>query len=210
MKKGSSKVGSSWMREHVNDHYVHQAKAKGYRSRAAFKLIQIDEKDRLLSPGMLVVDLGAAPGSWSQVLAERVGPGGRVIALDLLPLEPLARVEVIQGDFREPEPLARLNSALSGRKLDLVVSDMAPNISGIASSDQARSMDLCELALEFACDNLRVEGVMLVKAFQGSGYPEFLAQMRQAFKTVVSRKPDASRGRSAEIYLVGKGFLKKT
>ncbi len=210
MKKGSSKVGSSWMREHVNDHFVHQAKAKGYRSRAAFKLIQIDEKDRLLSPGMWVVDLGAAPGSWSQVLAERVGPGGRVIALDLLPLEPLARVESIQGDFRESEPLARLNSALSGRKLDLVVSDMAPNISGIASSDQARSMDLCELALEFARDNLRADGVMLVKAFQGSGYPEFLAQMRQAFKTVVSRKPEASRGRSAEIYLVGKGFLRKT
>jgi len=210
VKKGSSKVGSSWMREHVNDHFVHQAKAKGYRSRAAFKLIQIDEKDRLLSPGMWVVDLGAAPGSWSQVLAERVGPGGRVIAFDLLPLEPLPRVESIQGDFREPEPLARLNSALSGRKLDLVVSDMAPNISGIASSDQARSVDLCELALEFARDNLRADGVMLVKAFQGSGYPEFLAQMRQVFKTVVSRKPEASRGRSAEIYLVGKGFLRKT
>ncbi|OFZ97994.1 MAG: 23S rRNA methyltransferase [Betaproteobacteria bacterium RIFCSPLOWO2_02_FULL_62_17] len=197
------------MREHVNDHYVHQAKAKGYRSRAAFKLIQIDAKDRLLSPGMLVVDLGAAPGSWLQVLAERVGPGGRVIALDLLPIEPLPRVECIQGDFREPEPLARLNAALSGRKLDLVVSDMAPNISGIASSDQARSMDLCELALQFARDNLRVDGVLLVKVFQGSGYPEFLAQMRRAFKTVVSRKPEASRGRSAEIYLVGKGFLGK-
>ena len=210
MKKGSSKVGSSWMREHVNDHFVHQAKAKGYRSRAAFKLIQIDAKDRLLSPGMLVVDLGAAPGSWSQVLAERVGAGGRIIAFDLMPIEPLARVEVIQGDFREPEPLDRLISALSGRKLDLVVSDMAPNISGIASSDQARSMDLCELALEFARDNLRVGGVFLVKVFQGGGYPEFLAQMRQTFKNVVSRKPEASRGRSAEIYLIGKSFLGQT
>jgi len=159
---------------------------------------------------MLVVDLGAAPGSWSQVLAERVGLGGRVVALDLLPIEPLPRVEIIQGDFREPEPLALLNKALSDRKPDLVVSDMSPNISGIASSDQARSIGLCELALEFARDTLRADGVLLVKAFQGGGYPEFLAQMRQAFKTVVSRKPEASRGRSAEIYLVGKGFLGKT
>ena len=209
MKKGSSKVGSSWMREHVNDHYVHQAKAKGFRSRAAFKLIQIDEKDHLLASGMLVVDLGAAPGSWSQVLAERVGAGGRVIALDLLPIDPIPRVEIIQGDFREAEPLALLNKVLAGRSLDLVVSDMAPNISGIASSDQARSMDLCELALEFARENLREDGAFLVKAFQGSGYPEFLGLMRRTFRTVLSRKPDASRGRSAEIYLLGKGFLAK-
>lgn len=207
MKKGSSKIGNSWMREHVNDHYVQQAKAKGYRSRAAYKLIQIDEKDRLISPGMLVVDLGAAPGSWSQVLARKAGPAGRVIALDILPIEPISGVELIQGDFREEEPLSRLRVAMSDRKADLVISDMAPNITGIASSDQARSMDLCELALDFACEHLRADGAFLVKVFQGGGYPEYLARVRRAFKTVASRKPDASRGRSAEVYLLGKGFL---
>lgn len=195
------------MREHVNDHYVHQAKSQGYRSRAAFKLIQIDEKDRLIAPGMSVVDLGAAPGSWTQVLAQKVGARGRVIALDLLPIEPIPGVELIQGDFREDGPLAQLTAALGGRKLDLVVSDMAPNITGIASSDQARSLDLCELALEFACQHLRVEGDFLVKVFQGGGYPEYLARVRRAFRTVASRKPDASRGRSAEMYLLGKGYL---
>jgi len=207
VKKGSSKIGNSWMREHVNDHYVQQAKARGFRSRAAFKLIQIDEKDRLIAPGMCVVDLGAAPGSWAQVLAQKVGASGRVIALDLLPIEPITGVELIQGDFREDEPLSRLTSALSGRKLDLVVSDMAPNITGIASGDQARSMDLCELALEFACQHLRADGDFLVKVFQGGGYPEYLARVRRAFRTVASRKPDASRGRSAEMYLLGKGYL---
>ena len=195
------------MREHVNDHYVHQAKSQGYRSRAAFKLIQIDEKDRLIAPGMSVVDLGAAPGSWTQVLAQKVGARGRVIALDLLPIEPIPGVELIQGDFREDGPLAQLTAALGGRKLDLVVSDMAPNITGIASSDQARSLDLCELALEFACQHLRVEGDFLVKVFQGGGYPEYLARVRRAFRTVASRKPDASRGRSTEMYLLGKGYL---
>ena len=168
------------MREHVNDHYVHQAKARGFRSRAAFKLIQIDEKDRLIAPGMWVVDLGAAPGSWAQVLAQKVGARGRVIALDLLPIEPIPGVELIQGDFREDGPLAQLTAALGGRKLDLVVSDMAPNITGIASSDQARSIDLCELALEFARGNLRSGGHFLVKTFQGSGYPAFLDAMRRA------------------------------
>jgi len=207
VKKGSSRVGNSWLNEHVNDHYVQQAKAQGYRSRAAFKLLQIDAKDRLLAQGMVVVDLGAAPGSWSQVLSQRVGSAGRVIALDILPMEPLPGVEFLQGDFREPQPLEQLNESLRGRRPDLVVSDMAPNITGIASSDQARSMDLCELALDFARDKLRPEGVFLVKAFQGSGYPEFLAQMRATFATVSSRKPDASRGRSPEIYLLGKGFL---
>ena len=194
------------MREHVNDQYVQMAKLQGYRSRAAFKLLQIDGKDRLISPGMLAVDLGAAPGSWSQVLAQKLGSKGRVIALDLLPIEPIPRVEIILGDFREDEPLSRLNTALAGRKADLVISDMAPNITGIASSDQARSMDLCELALDFALQHLRADGVFLVKVFQGGGYPEFLARMRGAFRTVASRKPDASRGRSAEIYLLGKGF----
>ncbi len=207
MKKGGSNVGNSWMREHVNDHYVHQAKSRGYRSRAAFKLIQIDEKDRLISPGMCVVDLGAAPGSWAQVLAQKVGASGRVIALDLLPIEPILGVEFIQGDFRDDEPLSRLKSALLGRKVDLVVSDMAPNITGIAVSDQARSMDLCELALDFASQHLRPEGAFVVKVFQGAGYPEYLARVRQIFRTVVSRKPDASRGRSAEMYLLGKGYF---
>jgi 23S rRNA (uridine2552-2'-O)-methyltransferase len=206
VSKGKSNVGNSWMREHVNDHYVHQAKAKGYRSRAAFKLLQIDEKDRLIAPGMVVVDLGAAPGSWSQVVAARAGAKGMVIALDLLPMEPIKDVEFIQGDFREELPLRQLRECLAGRKVDLVLSDMAPNISGIASSDQARSRDLCELALEFAKEALKPGGALLIKAFQGSGYVEFLAEMRKSFREVVSRKPDASRGRSPEMYLLGKGY----
>ena len=156
---------------------------------------------------MCVVDLGAAPGSWAQVLAQKVGASGRVIALDLLPIEPILGVEFIQGDFRDDEPLLRLKSALLGRKVDLVVSDMAPNITGIAVSDQARSMDLCELALDFASQHLRPEGAFVVKVFQGAGYPEYLARVRQVFRTVVSRKPDASRGRSAEMYLLGKGYF---
>jgi 23S rRNA (uridine2552-2'-O)-methyltransferase len=195
------------MREHVSDPYVRQAREQGYRSRAAFKLIEIVERDKLLAPGMLVVDLGAAPGSWAQVVSGRVGPSGRIVALDTLTIEPVRGVEAIRGDFRAPESRERLARALGGRKVDLVLSDMAPNLSGVASTDEANSLQLCELALEFAVDHLKVGGALLVKAFQGGGYREFLQTMRGAFRLVASRKPGASRGRSAEMYLLGKEFI---
>jgi 23S rRNA (uridine2552-2'-O)-methyltransferase len=201
-----SKTSKAWMREHINDPYVQRAKAEGYRSRAAYKLLELDKKDRLLVPGQLVVDLGAAPGSWSQVVVAKLGTKGRVVAVDLLPMEPLAGVHFVQGDFREQEVLDALLLALGGRKADLVISDLAPNISGIGVSDQARSMYLCELALEFARQCLAPGGSLLVKVFQGAGFTEFLAAMRKAFAKVGSRKPEASRGRSSEMYLLGKGL----
>jgi len=194
------------MREHINDPYVQKAKAEGYRSRAAYKLLELDKKDRLLVSGQLLVDLGAAPGSWSQVAVARLGSKGRVVAVDLLPMEPLPGVQFVQGDFREQEVLDALLLALGGRKADLVISDLAPNISGIGVSDQARSMYLCELALEFARQCLKPGGSLLVKVFQGAGFTEFLAGMRKAFVKVGSRKPEASRGRSSEMYLLGRGF----
>lgn len=201
-----SKTSKAWMREHINDPYVQRAKAEGYRSRAAYKLLELDKKDRLLVPGQLLVDLGAAPGSWSQVVVAKLGTKGRVVAVDLLPMEPLAGVHIVQGDFREQEVLDALLLALGGRKADLVISDLAPNISGIGVSDQARSMYLCELALEFARQCLAPGGSLLVKVFQGAGFTEFLAAMRKAFAKVGSRKPEASRGRSSEMYLLGKGL----
>jgi 23S rRNA (uridine2552-2'-O)-methyltransferase len=201
-----SKTSKAWMREHINDPYVQKAKAEGYRSRAAYKLLELDRKDRLLVPGQLLVDLGAAPGSWSQVAVARLGGKGRVVAVDLLPMAPLPGVQFVQGDFREQEVLDALIKALGGRKADLVISDLAPNISGIGVSDQARSMYLAELALEFARQCLKPGGSLLVKVFQGAGFTEFLAEMRKAFAKVGSRKPEASRGRSSEMYLLGKGF----
>ncbi len=200
-----TRTSKGWMREHLNDPWVKRAQAEGWRSRAAFKLIQIDDKDKLLRPGMTVVDLGATPGGWSQVAAKRVGAAGRVIALDLLPLEPIRGVTFIQGDFREEALEAELEVALDNRQSDLVLSDMAPNISGVETSDQARSMHLCELAMEFAIKHLKPDGVLLVKVFQGAGSTEFHAAMRAAFRSVVSRKPEASRDRSSEMYLLGKG-----
>ena len=201
-----SKTSKAWMREHINDPYVQKAKAEGYRSRAAYKLMEMDQKDRLLAPGQLVVDLGAAPGSWSQVAAAKLGSKGRVVAVDLLPMEPLPRVHFVQGDFREQEVLDALLVALGGSKADLVICDLAPNISGIGMSDQARSMYLAELALEFARQCLKPGGSLLVKVFQGAGFTEFLTAMRKAFAKVGSRKPEASRGRSSEMYLLGKGL----
>jgi 23S rRNA (uridine2552-2'-O)-methyltransferase len=201
-----SKTSKAWMREHINDPYVQKAKSEGYRSRAAYKLMELDQKDRLLAPGQLVVDLGAAPGSWSQVAAAKLGARGRVVAVDLLPMEPLPGVYFLQGDFREQEVLDALLLALGGSKADLVISDLAPNISGIGVSDQARSMYLAELALEFAQKCLKPGGSLLVKVFQGAGFTEFLAAMRKAFAKVGSRKPEASRGRSSEMYLLGKGL----
>jgi 23S rRNA (uridine2552-2'-O)-methyltransferase len=202
-----SKTSKQWMREHVSDPFVQLAQKEGYRSRAAYKLLEVDDKDRLLKPGTVVVDLGATPGGWSQVAAARVGRGGKVIALDLLPLEPLAGVDFIQGDFREEAVLRQLENLLQGKQAGLVISDMAPNISGVASADQARAMHLAELAMEFALEHLKPDGNFLVKVFQGAGFEDFLKQMRSRFSRVVTRKPKASRDRSSEQYLLGSGKL---
>lgn len=201
MKKNRS--NKAWLREHLADPYVHRARAEGYRSRAAFKLLEIDGQDRLLKPGMMVVDLGAAPGSWCQAAVRRVGASGRVIAVDLLPMEPLVGVDFIQGDFREPAILEKLEARLGNMQVDLVLSDMAPNMSGVGVSDQARSIHLAELTLDFALAHLKPGGNMLVKLFHGSGFEQFRRPMADAFKTVAVRKPRASRDRSSEVYLLG-------
>jgi len=192
------------MREHVNDTYVQLARKDGWRSRAAFKLLEIDDKDKLLKRGEVVVDLGATPGGWSQVATKRVGDGGMVIALDLLEMEPIHNVHFIQGDFREDEVLEQLEKHVGDRQVGLVMSDMAPNMSGVPLVDQARIMHLAELGLEFSRAHLKPEGAFLVKVFQGTDYETFLRQMRETFKTVVVRKPNASRDRSAELYLLGR------
>lgn len=194
------------MREHVTDPYVKRANAEGYRSRAAYKLQEIAERDRLLRPGMTVVDLGAAPGGWSQVAAKAVGREGLVLAVDLLEMSEVPGVKLILGDFQADETLAAVEQALAGRAVDLVMSDMAPNLSGIASVDQARSMGLAELALDFAVKYLKPHGNLLVKVFQGAGYAEYVACLRRRFLEVHVRKPDASRSRSSEVYLVAKGL----
>ncbi len=194
------------MREHVTDPFVRQARQEGYRSRAAFKLKELCQQDRLIRPGMTVVDLGAAPGGWAQVAADRVGPKGRVIAVDMLEMAPVPGVEFLRGDFREEATLERLEAALGGVRVDLVMSDMAPNISGISMADQARGMHLAELALEFAHKWLKPGGSLLVKTFQGEGYPELREALRQSFSQVLTRKPLASRSRSSEIYLLAKGL----
>ena len=201
-----TRTSNAWLREHVNDPYVQRAKAEGYRSRASFKLMEIDDRDHLIRSGEVVVDLGATPGGWSQVAAKRMQGKGRVIALDLLEMDPLHGVEFIQGDFREDEVLAELERTLVGQKVGLVLSDMAPNMSGILLSDQARVMHLAELGLEFSRQWLKPDGAFLVKVFQGYGFEDFVREMRQVFSAVSSRKPDASRDRSAEVYLLGKGL----
>ncbi len=204
MKKSQS--SKQWLRRHVNDPYVQRSKKEGYRSRSAYKLIEIDERDRLLKGGLLVVDLGAAPGGWSQVLAQRLGPSGRVLAVDLLPMEPLAGVDFIQADFDSRRGLAAIEAALAGRRADLVVSDMAPNMTGIAVTDQARALNLAEVARDCALLHLQPEGGLLIKIFQGAGYDEYLASLRRAFRKVVVRKPEASRDESAEQYLLARGL----
>lgn len=191
------------MAEHERDEYVRRAAAEGWRSRAIFKLDEIDQKDRLIRPGMVVVDLGAAPGGWSQYAARKVGRNGRVIAMDLLDMPPLKNVTFVQGDFTESSVLEALNAALDGLPVDLVISDMAPNISGVRAVDQPRAMYLAELALDFASQVLTEDGGLLVKVFQGAGSEEFLAQMRAAFEQVRTRKPRASRSRSREVYVLG-------
>ena len=202
MKK--HKTNKAWIHEHINDAYVLRARAEGWRSRAAFKLMEIDDKDHLLAPGMTVVDLGAAPGSWSQLAARRIQPGGRLYALDLLEMVPVHGVLFIEGDFREDEVLHRLEDSLGGRQVDLVLSDMAPNMSGIQLSDQARVIHLAELTLDFARAHLKPGGDMLVKIFQGAGYMELRESLREVFEQILVRKPAASRGRSAETFLLAR------
>lgn len=193
------------MKEHVNDFFVKQSKKEGYRSRAAYKLLEIAERDHLFKSGMIVVDLGAAPGSWSQVASQKVGQKGKVIALDILEMAPLPGVAFIQDDFREERALLELRKHLEERQPDLVISDMAPNMSGIVVSDQARSMYLAELALAFSMEQLNYGGNFLVKVFQGRDFEQFHRDMRAGFKSVVVRKPEASRDRSNELYLLGLG-----
>ncbi len=203
MKRSAS--SRQWLSRHVNDPYVQRSRKEGYRSRAAYKLIEIDDRDRILAPGAVVVDLGAAPGGWTQVSVKRAGPKGRVVAIDLLEMEPVAGATFLRGDFAGPAGLAAVEAALAGARVDAVLSDMSPNISGIAITDQARSMALAELARDFALAHLKPGGAFLVKLFQGAGYEEFHRSLRAAFAKVVVRKPDASRGESAELYLLARG-----
>ena len=198
-----TRTSKAWMQEHVSDEFVKRAQKEGYRARAAYKLMEIDDKDHLIKPGMVVVDLGSAPGSWSQVAIQRLKGNGQVYALDILEMQPISGVDFLQGDFREDEVLKQLEEKLGGRLVDLVISDMAPNISGINVTDQARVAHLAELALEFAKEWLKPGGNLLVKVFAGSGFDDNLKTMREVFEQVVTRKPKASRDRSSEIFLLG-------
>lgn len=207
-----NKVNKNWLHGHINDPYVKLAQKQGYRARAAFKLQEIDEEEGLIRPGQVIVDLGCTPGSWSQYarrkLSGKEGGGihGTLIGLDMLPMEPVADVQFIQGDFREQSVLDILEAALGGRKLDLVLSDMAPNLTGISSTDAARVEDVVDLALDFASAHLKPSGCLLVKCFNGSGYSQIIEKFRQTFKTVSSKKPKASRDKSSEIFLLGRGL----
>lgn len=201
-----SKSSHNWLKEHFDDPYVKKAQKEGHRSRATFKLDEIDKKDKLMRPGMAVVDLGSAPGGWSDYALKKVGNKGTVVALDILPMTPLTGVHFIEGDFREDSVLDELNAVLDGQQIDLVLSDMAPNITGVDSIDQPSSMYLVELALDFALTNLSKQGCFLVKVFQGEGFEAYLKSMRAGFNKVVTRKPDASRARSREVYLLGRGL----
>lgn len=210
----SKKVNKAWLNQHVNDPYVRLAQKEGYRARAAYKLKEIDEALGLIRPGQLVVDLGSAPGAWSQYVRRRLAPegaaagalNGTIIALDILPMEPVEGVTFLQGDFREPEVLQRLEQAVAGRKADVVVSDMAPNLSGIESADAARISDLVELAVAFSVNHLRPEGALVTKVFHGSGYSQLVKLFKEHFRTVKPLKPKASRDKSAETFLVGIGL----
>ncbi len=203
-----ARSGSSqrWLSEHFSDEYVKMAQKRGYRSRAVFKLEEIDTRDRLLKPGMSVVDLGAAPGGWSQFVAEKIGKRGKIIALDILPVEAIPGVEIIEGDFMDEQVLAQLLETLGGEPVDLVLSDMAPNMSGTRVVDQSRAMVLAELALDMARRVLAPGGAFVTKLFMGAGFDEYQKEVRQSFASVANRKPKASRDRSREVYLVGKGF----
>ncbi|HKE97210.1 MAG TPA: 23S rRNA (uridine(2552)-2'-O)-methyltransferase RlmE [Povalibacter sp.] len=201
-----SKSSHRWMQEHVNDPYVKQAQKDGYRSRASYKLIELNEKDRLIRPGMLVLDLGSAPGGWSQVAGKLVGEKGRVLATDILPMDPVRNVDFIQGDFTEESVFNQILESLGGKQPDLIISDIAPNISGIDSADQASSMYLVELALDMVRRVLKPKGNFVAKVFQGSGSDAYLKELRTSFEKVSIRKPAASRSRSREVYVVARGF----
>ncbi|NOQ80583.1 MAG: 23S rRNA (uridine(2552)-2'-O)-methyltransferase RlmE [Gammaproteobacteria bacterium] len=201
-----SKSSSEWLQEHFKDQYVLKSQKEGYRSRAAYKLLQIQEKDKIIKPGMNVVDLGAAPGGWSQVARQFVGTKGKIIALDILPMDQLAQVEFIQGDFQEDSVLEELLKVVNNEPIDLVISDMAPNVTGVKAVDQPKSMYLLELAIDLADQVLKPQGSLLMKVFQGEGFEQLLAELRQRYQKVITRKPDASRSRSSEIYLLAKGF----
>ena len=201
-----SKSSSRWLNEHVNDPYVKRAQKDGYRSRASYKLLELNEKDKLIRPGMLVMDLGSAPGGWSQVAGRLVGAKGRVLATDILPMDALVNVDFIQGDFTEDSVFQQILATLDGRQPDLIISDIAPNISGVAVADQAASMYLVELTLDMVRQVLKPGGNYAVKVFQGEGSEAFLKDVRSSFEKVMIRKPEASRPRSREVYLVGKGF----
>jgi|SRR5262245_57688213 len=198
--------GKTWMGEHVADVFVKRARAEGMRSRAAYKLAEIAGRDRLFHPGMVVVDLGAAPGGWSQVAARSVGPGGRVVAVDLLEMPPVPGVTFIRGDFRDVFTLAELERTLAGAQPDLVLSDMAPNLTGIASTDQARALEVAEAARDFALKRLKPQGNLVVKLFQGAGYEGYFKSLQSRFRSVAARKPEASRSRSSEVYVLAKGL----
>jgi 23S rRNA (uridine2552-2'-O)-methyltransferase len=201
-----TKSSGAWLQEHVNDPYVKQAQRDGYRSRSSYKLIQLNERDRLIRPGMLIVDLGSAPGGWSQVATRLAGEQARVVATDILPMDPLKNVDFIQGDFTAEAVLNQVLERLGGRKPHLVICDIAPNISGVDSADQASSMYLVELALDFARQALEPKGDFVVKVFQGAGADAYIKDVRTSFDKVFIRKPAASRPRSREVYLVAKGF----
>ncbi|AHB05258.1 MULTISPECIES: RlmE family RNA methyltransferase [Pandoraea] len=211
-----NRFSHAWLHDHINDPYVKMAQREGYRARAAYKLKEIDEQDRLIKPGQVIVDLGSTPGSWSQYARNKLAKGNRVdggidgtiIALDILPMEPIADVHFLQGDFREDSVLEQLEEIVAGRKVDLVVSDMAPNLSGVASADAARIEHLCDLALDFAQRHLKPEGALLVKCFHGSGYSQIVEKFKQQFKTVAPRKPKASRDKSSETFILGRGLKK--
>ena len=202
---GRSKSSHQWMQRHVNDEYVKRSQADGYRSRASYKLLELHKKDRLFKPGMTVVDLGAAPGGWSPVAVALVGDKGRVVASDILPMDSIAGVDFVEGDFTEESVLDEILGLLEGQQADLVISDMAPNMSGVKAVDQPRAMYLIELALELACQILKPEGVFVAKVFHGEGFDDFLRDTKRRFQQVVTRKPDASRSRSREVYLVARG-----
>jgi 23S rRNA (uridine2552-2'-O)-methyltransferase len=201
-----SKSSHRWMQRHVNDEFVKRSKRDGYRSRAAYKLLEIQDKDGLLQSGQVVVDLGAAPGGWSQIAADLVGSKGDVIAFDILAMDPLPGVSFIQGDFREDEALRGLEALLDGRQVDLVISDMAPNVSGVAAVDQPRSMHLCELALDFCTQHLRPGGAFVCKVFHGEGFDAWMREVKSHFGRAVTRKPKASRANSREVYLVAGNY----
>jgi 23S rRNA (uridine2552-2'-O)-methyltransferase len=201
-----SKSSNDWMDEHFNDHYVMKAKEEGYRSRACYKLMEIDDKDKLIKPGMTIVDLGSAPGSWSQVAVNRAGDHGLVVASDILSMDGIAGVTFLQGDFTEETVFDELMTIIGNRQVDLVISDMAPNMSGMSAVDQPSAMYLVELALDMARQVLKPGGNYVAKVFHGEGFDEYLKDMRSSFLKVVTRKPESSRARSREVYLVAKGF----